>query len=464
MTRIYYILLTLIVLRTCSLLTSPPSVKAITIDVNTNLGIMSPKGTGFHGGLADNVPDEFIDPIKPAFIRRPGGTKAWDRARRLNITLIELLSGYDYQGNWSAWESHVRSRVNEVKSQNISYHYDVWNEPDLSQFWSGSRAQFFEWWRDTYRLLKQIDPGCLVSGPSTATYNASWMNEFLTYAKNNQVVPDILSWHEMSAVTPTALENNVVSARTIITNLGINIPYFHNNEVLNFGPNIRPGTIIAHLGHTHRNNVLGAARAYWTNAESGARTQLNHLLTTSLQPRSAWWTHQRYASMTGSALLVTYDSLSDAVASKDLAQQKIFVLLGKYGSATGPTLTLTQISSVGFIGNRVRVTGQRIANSNTAALAEPAITYNQLINVVNNTVSVTIPDMNQYDAYFLVITPDSSTATPTPTSYSLDSDSDIDILDILTLISRFTQALVGDFNQNGRIDIFDFNTLLKNRL
>jgi PKD repeat protein len=54
--------------------------------------------------------------------------------------------------------------------------------------------------------------------------------------------------------------------------------------------------------------------------------------------------------------------------------------------------------------------------------------------------------------------------SPTPTNYSLDSDTDIDIYDILILISRFTQNLVGDFNQNGRIDIFDFNTLLKNRL
>jgi hypothetical protein len=54
--------------------------------------------------------------------------------------------------------------------------------------------------------------------------------------------------------------------------------------------------------------------------------------------------------------------------------------------------------------------------------------------------------------------------SPTPINYSLDNDNDIDIYDILILISRFTQNLVGDFNQNGRIDIFDFNTLLKNRL
>jgi hypothetical protein len=53
---------------------------------------------------------------------------------------------------------------------------------------------------------------------------------------------------------------------------------------------------------------------------------------------------------------------------------------------------------------------------------------------------------------------------PSTPNYSLDNDTDIDIYDILILISRFTQNLLGDFNQNGRIDIFDYNTLFKNRL
>ena len=58
--------------------------------------------------------------------------------------------------------------------------------------------------------------------------------------------------------------------------------------------------------------------------------------------------------------------------------------------------------------------------------------------------------------------PNSTNPTPAPTPhYSLDSDTDIDILDILILISRFTQNLAGDFNGNGRIDIFDFNMLLR---
>jgi hypothetical protein len=59
--------------------------------------------------------------------------------------------------------------------------------------------------------------------------------------------------------------------------------------------------------------------------------------------------------------------------------------------------------------------------------------------------------------YTIIVIP----STPT---YSLDNDNDIDIYDILILISRFTQNLIGDFNGNGRIDIFDFNTLLRNRL
>jgi hypothetical protein len=60
--------------------------------------------------------------------------------------------------------------------------------------------------------------------------------------------------------------------------------------------------------------------------------------------------------------------------------------------------------------------------------------------------------------------PSDSTFTPTPIPhYSLDNDTDVDLLDIFILISRFSQNVTaGDFNGNGRIDIFDFNTLVSN--
>ncbi|HYO46018.1 MAG TPA: beta-xylosidase, partial [Gemmatimonadota bacterium] len=35
--------------------------------------------------------------------------------------------------------------------------FEVWNEPNLDQFWSGTRSDYFQLYRDTARTLKEID-------------------------------------------------------------------------------------------------------------------------------------------------------------------------------------------------------------------------------------------------------------------------------------------------------------------
>lgn len=51
--------------------------------------------------------------------------------------------------------------------------------------------------------------------------------------------------------------------------------------------------------------------------------------------------------------------------------------------------------------------------------------------------------------------------TPTPAiNYSLDNDTDVDFFDLSILISHYYQFMAGDYNGNGIIDLFDFNTLI----
>jgi hypothetical protein len=61
----------------------------------------------------------------------------------------------------------------------------------------------------------------------------------------------------------------------------------------------------------------------------------------------------------------------------------------------------------------------------------------------------------------------SPTRTPTPipaNPYDLDNDHDLDITDLFILIANFASTVYGyaDFNQNGRVDIYDFNLMVKN--
>jgi xylan 1,4-beta-xylosidase len=48
------------------------------------------------------------------------------------------------------------------------WYYEVWNEPDLSGFWAGTRDQYFDLYRNTATTIKSACPACRVGGPASA--------------------------------------------------------------------------------------------------------------------------------------------------------------------------------------------------------------------------------------------------------------------------------------------------------
>ena len=63
--------------------------------------------------------------------------------------------------NWIA-----RYGLEEVRS----WYFEVWNEPNLNPFFRGTKSQYFELYKTTARVLKEIDPQLRVGGPATSNY------------------------------------------------------------------------------------------------------------------------------------------------------------------------------------------------------------------------------------------------------------------------------------------------------
>jgi xylan 1,4-beta-xylosidase len=71
--------------------------------------------------------------------------------------------------------------------------FEVWNEPNLKAFWTGTRADYFRLYRTTVRAIKGIDSRIQVGGPATA--NNQWIPEFLAYCSKYSVPADFVSTH-----------------------------------------------------------------------------------------------------------------------------------------------------------------------------------------------------------------------------------------------------------------------------
>jgi xylan 1,4-beta-xylosidase len=71
--------------------------------------------------------------------------------------------------------------------------FEVWNEPNLQAFWTGSQDDYFRFYRCTAAAIKSVDELLKVGGPVTA--DNQWIPQFLDYCKKNAVPVDFVSTH-----------------------------------------------------------------------------------------------------------------------------------------------------------------------------------------------------------------------------------------------------------------------------
>jgi len=73
------------------------------------------------------------------------------------------------------------------------WYFEVWNEPNLDTFWSGTRSQYFELYHSTACALKNVDSDLRVGGPATA--KNAWLPEFLDFCESAVTPVDFVSTH-----------------------------------------------------------------------------------------------------------------------------------------------------------------------------------------------------------------------------------------------------------------------------
>ena len=83
----------------------------------------------------------------------------------------------------------TRYGIDEV----AAWYFEVWNEPNLPAFWTGTQADYFKLYRVTALAIKEVDDRLQVGGPATA--NNEWITEFLDFCKKSKVPVDFVSTH-----------------------------------------------------------------------------------------------------------------------------------------------------------------------------------------------------------------------------------------------------------------------------
>lgn len=111
---------------------------------------------------------------------------------------------FKYQANitppkdYSQWSKLIRKLtshwVERYGANEVSeWFFEVWNEPNLKEFWSGSQVDYFRLYHYTVEAIKGVNSSFKVGGPATAANE--WIEEFLDFCERNNLPVDFLTTH-----------------------------------------------------------------------------------------------------------------------------------------------------------------------------------------------------------------------------------------------------------------------------
>lgn len=466
---------------------------AAVVDFSQDKGPATHRATGFlasyGGALPTAVPaltadpvNGLVAPLQPHMFRTDTASGSWGSSANTATGAINAyasMSSYTNQiqlnlsDEWgypssaslypgyndtetAQWVSLIKNIITQVNTTSpapgvspagaAAYQWDVWNEPNYSAYFpQGNINQFYATWQAAYNTLRTYAPGAAIVGPSTG-WDATWIENFLTWTAQNNCVPDVLSFHpfgdqnysggEMAVQYSSdinMLKTWIASWNQANPTTPINITRFSINEYTNAPDEFNPGAAVWAMSDLENAKVDSAAHASWTDPAgvdpSGANTaefsnySLDGLLIPSSsqtardqQTRATWWAYDYYGAVTGELVQVSSGAGSiRGVAGYDTSKHTYNIVLGRdLGTApSGMTdtlpLVLTNMTAPGifFEGENVHVQAQLVPSPATAgaALAAPTLTVDTTATITNGQITLNLPNWGPTDVYGVTVSP-----------------------------------------------------------
>ncbi|MBX9395699.1 cellulosome protein [Streptomyces sp. TRM72054] len=458
----------------------------LTVDLAASEGPVTLGANGALYGLSDDgVPsDAALEPLKITSIsQKPEGGAQHPNGDALTISQSFFRNGggeinvmmQDIYAKWPYEDLGIDDylpKVDKIVEQVAAdpnsdrFVYIPFNEPDQIWYHLGvsdqatyekNRDRFFQDWKTVYHRIRAIDPDARIAGPNEAAYHTRLLRDFLAFAKRENVLPQIMTWHELGPGSLRDFQAHYDNYRTLerkagIAPLKINIDEYANRRDLSV-----PGQLVQWVSMFERNKVYANA-AYW----DAAGNLSGHVVRSNI-PNGGWWFFRWYAGLTGDTVKVTppqphtVDTLQ-GLASLDRSRRQAQVLLG--GSAGDSDVVVRKVPRSLF-GRTVTATVAEAAWSGYEGQhAAPRVLARTKLTVASDgTVTVPLRGMHKMSAYRIVLTPGGS---GTPAAPAVPWSASYEAEDAAITGGRvYTQGTVSNANgyaASGTKDVGSLNT------
>ncbi|GGZ67100.1 CBM35 domain-containing protein [Streptomyces bluensis] len=399
--------------------------------------------------------------VSKSFFRNGGG--------EINVMMQDIYAKWPYEDlGIDDYLPKVDKIVKEVAADPNSdrFVYIPFNEPDQIWYKLGvadqaeyevNRDRFFKDWKTVYQRIRAIDPDARIAGPNEAAYHTRLLRDFLAFAKRENVLPQVMTWHELGSGSLRDFQAHYDDYRSLereagIAPLKINIDEYANRRDLSV-----PGQLVQWVSMFERNKVYANA-AYW----DAAGNLSGHVVRQNI-PNGGWWFFRWYAGLTGDTVKVTpprantIDTLQ-GLASLDTSRRQAQVLLG---GTDGDSDVVVENVSRSLFGRTVTATVAEAAWSGYEGQhAAPRVLARTKVQVADDgTVTVPLRGLHKMSAYRVVLTPSGSgtpTAPAVPWSASYEAEDAA-----ITGGQVYTQGTVSNANgyaASGTKDVGSLNT------
>jgi hypothetical protein len=178
--------------------------------------------------------------------------------------------------NEADWKNYVRTVATRYKGH--IHEYEIWNEPNLKEFFTGTPEQLVTLAKDAYQVIHEVDPTATVVSPSiTTAYGVTWLNSYLD--AGGGAYADVIGYHfYVSPDMPEAEIDVIQRVKSALSAHGIRkqiwnteIGWFIHSDFQDIQPNKGSFTRVLSaeeaLAYVMRSYVLnwasGISRVYW---------------------------------------------------------------------------------------------------------------------------------------------------------------------------------------------------------
>jgi hypothetical protein len=374
-----------------------PRNETLNVELLNEMGDVSHPVRGFfRPEPSKKPPGSLLDAIRPLLPNPP------------IPTLITLMETVPFDGtfpggedNYDRWDHGVRDLVRQNIGKAVQY--EVVSEPDKKERFKGEKQDFFRLYYHTARVIREVDPKAIIVGPSTSKHDGGWVFDFLKIGKENNVLPNIVTWHEPSPRTD--LPGHVGGTGENFWQDGSPVDSMRASQGDDLDRRNTPANAIffaTDIEKAHRENA-------WRRLHIRFGFKLSHIADNDGHPRSNYFAYKAYAELKGKLVKVNGSSTVDGLATWDREKHSGTIILardrarqGEVKPETPPlgevTLEIKQIKS-----RRLHVEVSRLGNSGDGSSEPPAEVFSGNYVVNGEQVRLGLTNFDDGTVYLLAI-------------------------------------------------------------